>query len=479
MSPIGRASCLALLTLAVACATNPVTGKSELALVSESQEISMGQQGAQDVAQSIGLYNDQRAQTYVAGIGKRLAALTERPSLPWSFAVVDDPAVNAFALPGGPVFVTRGLMTAINTEAELATVIGHEIGHVTARHSVQQISRQQVAQIGLGLGSILSSDVARFSGLASQGLGLLFLKYSRDDESQADQLGFRYALAGNYDVRQMLDMFQTLERVSAQAGSAGALPEWLSTHPDPGNRAAATQARLDTLSRSLANTTVNRDQYLQIIDNMVYGDDPRQGFFRGNLFLHPELKFQIEFPQGWLTQNQTAAVAAMSPAKDAIFQLTTAGNKSPSQANSEFFSQQGVRALQTNQSSINGFPTVSTAFEGQTDQGVIRGVATFLSYGGTTYQLLGYTPQAKISTYDNQFLRAMSSFRQLTDQSALNAQPYRIKLVRISRPTTLEQFYQQYPGPLPIEQVALINGLSAGQTVAAGTTLKQITGTKP
>ncbi|MEO8201269.1 MAG: M48 family metalloprotease [Gemmatimonadota bacterium] len=473
----GRGSVLVLAMLVSACATNPVTGKSELSLVSESQEIAMGQQGAQDVAQSIGLYNDQQAQTYVSGIGKRLAALTERPSLPWTFQVVDDPAVNAFALPGGYIFVTRGLMTSINTEAELASVVGHEIGHVTARHSVQQISRSQIAQIGLGVGSILSSDVARFSGLASQGLGLLFLKYGRDDETQADDLGFRYAMAGNYDVRQMLDLFRTLERVSVLGG--GGVPQWLSTHPDPGNRLAKTQSRLDTLSRSLANTTVNRDGYLRMIDNMVYGDNPRMGFFRSGLFLHPDLRFQLEFPQGWKTQNQTGSVAALSPAEDAIIQLTLAGNKSPSQASTEFFSQQGVRALQTNQSNINGSPAVSSAFEGQTDQGVIRGVITFISYGGSTYQILGYTSAAKIGTYQNDLMRTTSSFRQLTDQSALNVQPMRVKLVKVSRPMTLEQFYQAYPSPIAVGEVGLINDLDAGQTIAAGTTVKQVVGTKP
>src|SRR5690349_2221528 len=183
------------------CARNPVTGKSELSLVSESQEIEMGKQASQEVAQTMGLYNDPKAQAYVADLGKRLAANTERPNLPWEFHIVEDASVNAFALPGGFIYVTRGLMTAINDEAELATVVGHEIGHVTNRHSVQQISKAQVAQLGLGLGSILSSDIARVAGAASAGLQLLFLKYSRDAESQADKAGFRYALGQNYDVR--------------------------------------------------------------------------------------------------------------------------------------------------------------------------------------------------------------------------------------------------------------------------------------
>ena len=473
------ASWLAVGILSVACATNPVTGRSELSLVSESQEISMGQEAAKDVAASIGLYDNAQAQTYVSTMGKKLAALSERPQLPWTFQVVDDPAVNAFALPGGPIFVTRGIMTTLNSEAELAAVLGHEIGHVTAKHSVQQISRAQVAQIGLGVGSILSENVANYAGIASTGLGLLFLKYGRDAENQADQLGFKYSLNANYDVREMLDVFRTLERVGASSGG-GRLPEWLSSHPNPGNRLAATQQRIDSIGgRIPANAVVNRDGYLRVIDNMVYGVNPRQGFFRGGLFLHPDLRFQIQFPQGWKYQNQTAAVVSVSPNNDAAIQLTIAGNKTPDQSNTEFFSQQGIRALQTNRTSINGNPAVSTAFEAQTNDGVVRGVATFLSYGGNTYQILGYTPAAKIGTYNNDIMQTAGSFRTLTDQAALNAQPMRIALVRIPRSMTLEQFYQQYPSSVPVAEIGLINDLTAGQTIAAGTTVKRVTGNAP
>lgn len=466
------------LATAIGCATNPVTGRSELSLVSESQEISMGQQAKQEVAASIGLYDDAQAQSYVSGIGKRMAALSERPSLPWSFQVVDDPAVNAFALPGGPIFVTRGIMATLNSEAELAAVLGHEIGHITAKHSVQMISRSQVAQLGLGVGSILSENVANVAGVAGAGLSVLFLKYGRDAENQADELGFKYSLSTNYDVREMLDVFRTLERVGAASGGSG-LPVWLSSHPNPGNRLAATQARLDSIGRVPANAVVNRDGYLRVLDNMVYGQNPRQGFFRNGLFLHPDLRFQIDFPQGWKYQNQTAAVVAVSSSNDAAMQLTLAEGKSPDQANTAFFQQQGIRALQSNRTSINGNPAVTTAFEAQTQEGVIRGVATFLSYSGNTYQILGYTSAAKINTYSDDFMRTMGSFRTLTDQSALNAQPMRIGLVRVPRAMTLEQFYQQYPSPVPVGEIALINDLTAGQTIAAGTTVKRVTGTKP
>jgi predicted Zn-dependent protease len=150
---------IALAGLAGACATNPVTGKQQLALVSEQQEIQLGRETDQQVVQQLGLYPDEDLQRYVDAVGQQLAADSERPELPWTFRVVDDASVNAFALPGGFIYLTRGIMTHFNNEAEMAAVLGHEIGHVTARHSVQQISRQQLASLGLGLGMILAPEL--------------------------------------------------------------------------------------------------------------------------------------------------------------------------------------------------------------------------------------------------------------------------------------------------------------------------------
>jgi predicted Zn-dependent protease len=459
------------------CARNPVTGKSELALVSESQEIQMGQESAQQVAQSIGYYDDPKVQAYVSGIGMKMAKASERPNLPWEFHVVNDASVNAFALPGGFIFVTRGLMTSINDEAELATVLGHEIGHVTNRHSVQQISKAQVAQLGLGLGSILSSDVARVAGLASQGLSVLFLKYSRDAENQADLAGFRYALGQNYDVREMSNVFQTLDRISNASGGGGRLPEWLATHPNPGTRIENTQARLDTLSRKLDNATVNREGYLQHIANMPYGEDPRQGFFENGTFYHPDLRFQISFPQGWKTQNGADAVVAGSPEQDAIIQLALAGKASPEEAARQFLSQQGVQPGNTSTASVNGLPAASGYFTAQTEQGQIQGLVSFVAYNGVTYGILGYTPQGKLSTYDAAFRQTIGSFSQLKNQAALSVKPARVELVKLPREMTLEQFNQQYPSSIPIEELAIINELESPQTaVPQGRVVKRVVG---
>jgi predicted Zn-dependent protease len=458
------------------CARNPVTGKSELSLVSESQEIQMGQAGAKEVAQSIGLYNDAKVQSYVADIGKRMAAESERPNLPWEFHVVDDASVNAFAIPGGFIYVTRGLMSTINTEAELATVVGHEIAHVTNRHSVQQISKAQLAQLGLGIGSILSSDIAKFGQLAGAGLGLLFLKYSRDAENQADQGGFRYALGQNYDVREMPKVFQTLSRIS-ETGGAGKLPEWLATHPDPGNRIKHIEQMLDTVPLDQRKLIVDREDYLRHIQGMTFGEDPRQGYFEGNTFYHPQMRFQLKFPEPWKKQNLPQAVVAVSPAEDAIVQLALAGQASPEQAASQFLSQEGVQAGNASRSSINGLPATSSYFQAQTEQGQIEGLVSFISYGGQTFGLMGYTPAGKLSTYDQVFQSTIRSFSELRDGSKINVQPAKVELVKVPRQMTLEQFNSQYPSTVPIEQLAIINELEGPQSVIpAGQSVKRVVG---
>src|SRR6185503_2883778 len=228
----------ALATAVATCATNPVPGKSEISLLSESQEISMGQEAAKEVTASIQPVADDALQRYVSGLGTQLARASERPNLPWSFTVIDDPQVNAFALPGGPIFITRGILTHMNSEAQLVSVLGHETGHVTAKHSVHQMSQAQLAQIGLVAAIIVKPGLAGFGDLASQGLGLLFLKFSRNDETQADDLGFRYMTGAGYSPTEMAEMFRTLQRLGG--GGEGRVPEWLSTHPDPGNRVQKT-----------------------------------------------------------------------------------------------------------------------------------------------------------------------------------------------------------------------------------------------
>jgi predicted Zn-dependent protease len=209
----GRVAAVVVAILGLAgCATNPATSESQLSLISPQQEIPMGRQGAQQARETLGLVDDNALPQYVDRIGHRLAAETERPDLPWSFGVVDDPPPNAFALPGGFIFVTRGMMNPLTSETELASVLGHEIAHVTARHTVNQPSKQQLAQLGLGLGDIFMPEVEALSPVIGTGLNLLCLKYSRDDEREAGKLAFSICAPRRYDLSEFADVFGVLQR---------------------------------------------------------------------------------------------------------------------------------------------------------------------------------------------------------------------------------------------------------------------------
>jgi predicted Zn-dependent protease len=468
------------LTAAAGCARNPATGERQLSLISEQQEISLGEQAKQEVAQSLGLYDSRSLQDYVSGIGKRLAAGAERPNLPWSFQVIDDSSVNAFALPGGPIFVTRGILTHLNSEAELAAVLGHEIGHITARHSVNMISKQQLAQLGLGVGSIFLPENLRGLGqLAGTGLGLLFLKYGRDAETEADELGFRYSLRNSYDVRATRNLFVTLSRVGSGQGQ-GRLPEWLSTHPNPENRLKATDERIAKAKDvDFTKLKTDRDGYLDKLQNVVFGENPRNGFFRGNAFLHPELRFQFTFPPGWKAANQPGAVTGVGPRQDAAIQLATAGNLSPEQAAQKFYAMQGVRRGEAVSGSVNSLPAVAGYFSAQTDQGVLAGIVSFISYQGKTFQIIGYSPAERLRAHDAEFRQAIASFGPLTDQAALSVQPARVEIVKLPREMSVAEANAQFRSTVPIETVALINGAMADSRLPAGTRFKRVTGGTP
>ncbi|MFN2301282.1 MAG: M48 family metalloprotease [Gammaproteobacteria bacterium] len=458
----------------VACATNPVTGSRELALVSESQEIALGQQSAAAAVAQLGLVDDPALQEYVQRLGKTLAAASERPDLPWAFGVVDDPTPNAFAAPGGFIFITRGMLALMRSEAELAGVLGHEIGHVTARHSVAMISRSQLAQLGLGIGAMISPTIASLGELAGTGLQLLFLRYSRDAELQADDLGYRYALGQGYNVAEMSNMFVSLQRVG-EASERSKVPAWLSTHPYPEDRVRRIQARVaaEPLPTGLRSGV---DEYMEHIDGLVYGENPRNGYFREQLFLHPDLGFQVNFPRGWQTRNMAQAVLAGSERQDALLQLTLAdGNIHDAAA--KFFSQQGIEATRVSEEHINGLPAVTGYFSAQTEQGLLAGVAAFVSLDQHTYALVGYTPAQVFSSYEPVLRSAVRSFSRLTDPQVLAAQPQRLEIIRSSERMSLTAFASRYPSTVDLNELALLNQLDdSGTPVPAGYPFKRVVG---
>ncbi len=469
-----RAAVVMLGLAAGACAVNPATGKRQLSLISQEQEIQMGREGAASVQSAIGLVDNPSLQQYVQGIGKQAAALSERPNLPWEFHVVDDPTPNAFALPGGFIFVTRGMMALMTSEAELASVLGHEIGHVTARDSVNQLSKQQLTQLGLGLGAIFAPELQSLGSLANAGLGLLFLKYGRDDEREADRLGFEYMRKGGYDVAEFGDVFAALERLETQQQQS-ALPNWLATHPSPGERVKTAENRAASLP-SPPNARIGRDEFLGQVDELVYGSDPRDGFFRDSTFYHPRLRFSVTFPAGWQTQNMTQAVVAVSPRNDAVLEMTLAGDVNPQAALQRFFAQPGIAAGRVARDRIHGEPAALAEFQAQTEQGVVAGVVGYVARGGRTYQMVGYSGAQAYSTYAPMLEQTIRSIAPVTDPEIINVKPTRIDVIRLERGTTLEALAERSDQTVSLEMLAIINQLpTSGAQLPAGTLVKRIT----
>ncbi len=478
----GRARGLVWLFAAIAasgCAVNPATGKNQVMLVSEDQEIAMGRQADSAVITSIGLYPDAVWQRYIQQFGARIAATSERPNLPWTFRVVDDPAVNAFAIPGGFVYVTRGLLAHLTSEAELASVVGHEIGHVTARHTVASMSQQQLIGLGLAAGSMASSQVAKYAGAANQALGILYLKFSRDDESQADQLGLRYMGRASYDPRQMPEVFRMLERLStAEDGSR--LPTWLETHPSPANRIAAINTQIAALSQDFSGTSVNRDAYQRLLDGLVFGNNPRQGFFSGNQFSHPDLQFRITFPAGWTTHNGAQAVVAVSSQGDGAIELSQASEPSADAAARAFVALEGITSASSTRMSLTGsLPAVSAPFVAATEEGALRGTALFVEYGGAVYRIVGYAPEARWPSYQGIAESAERSFQRLTDPAALNVQPQHMDIVTLVRATTIAQLARERASPATASTLALINQVEVDTPLASGRLVKWVIGLAP
>ena len=267
---------LILILFGMSCAINPVTGKKELMLISEQEEIALGKNTDTEIRTQYGIYDDPELLAYIRSVGNRLIPHTHRPNLPYQFAILDTPVINAFAVPGGYIYVTRGIMALMGSEAELSAVLGHEMGHVNARHSVRRMSQMLLVQLGLAVGSALNETFAKISGVAGVGMQLLFLKFSRDDEREADVLGIDYSRKGSYNPGEMVAFFSSLQKMGDLSGGQS-LPGFLSTHPLTGER-------IQNVRKLLADTDagleVRAEPYLRKVDDMVYGEDPRQAMSR-------------------------------------------------------------------------------------------------------------------------------------------------------------------------------------------------------
>jgi predicted Zn-dependent protease len=463
----------AVLLVLWGCSTNPATGRPQLALISQQQEVELGRDYDQRIQLLLGVYPDAKLQEYVDRVGQKLATGSERPDLAWTFRVVDDPVVNAFALPGGHVYVTRGLMTHLSSEAQLAAVLGHEIGHVTARHAVTQMSKARIARIGLFAGAILSPALA---GFAARGLDVLFLKYSRDDERQADDLGLHYMYAQGYDPREMPRVFEVLRRVSQGQGGQR-IPDWESTHPSEEERIRTTGAEVARLGRDFSGRTVNREEYLRSLERVAFGQNPREGYFLGSTYIQPALATQIHFPDGWKAANGRSSAEAVAPSQDAVVILSLSGETSWRKAAREFFLHKGSENGETLSTEVNGQPGVVRTFGlADTNAGDLQGVAAFVEHGGRVFQILGITRARDWTRYQEALTAAVESFRPETDPTLIGVQPKRLEIVTLPAAMTLEEFSRRYPSTVDLNTLALINQAEAGTRFAAGEQVKQVVG---
>jgi predicted Zn-dependent protease len=458
------------------CARNPVTGKKQVVFMSEAQEIAMGQEADPQIIAQFGLYEDSALQRFLAEKGKQMAAVSHRPELNYQFRIVNSDVINAFAVPGGYIYFTRGIMAHFNNEAEMAGVLGHELGHVTARHSVAQQRNAMLGQLGIIAGVIANPRLAQFAEAASQGVGLLLLKFGRDAERQADELGVEYSSKINYDAHQMSAFFVTLQRQGEKSGSAE-LPNFLSTHPNPGER-EVTVAKLATEWKqklNLANAQVNRESYLRRIEGLVYGEDPREGYLENNAFYHPVLRFQFATPAGWAYMNSPQQVQLAPKDGKALMFLALAPGKTLNEAATNVLQQNQLSVLESRETTVNGLRAITMVADRAQEQGTLRTLSYLVQYGEHIYLMLGVAAAPDFQNYQQYFLNTMQSFRELTDPAKLNKKPQRVRIREVRQNGTLEQALRNYNMPQEkLEELALLNGMRLADPVTQGMLIKVV-----
>jgi len=479
-----RVACAALAVLSTAllaaCATSPATGERIFTGgMSESQESQIGAEQHPLILQEFGgAYQDAELQSYVSSVGDLLAKTSERPDLKFPFTVLDSPIVNAFALPGGYVYIPRGLLALANDEAEMAGVLAHEIGHVTARHAAQR----QGATLGagivqMGLGLLLGGNAAQLGGSLAQPL---LQSYSREQEFEADMLGVRYLRRAGYDSRAMSDFLVSMEeeeRLRAQlAGNPEAADQFniMSSHPRTADRVEAAAEEAGTAQPK--DPIEGREIYLSKIDGIIYGDSPAQGYARGRVFSHPELRFRFEVPQGFRLTNLPSQVVATNQQGDS--QISFDMDKVPSGASLESYLingwGQGMNLRNGQRFTVNGRQAVTATTRGtiSSGQSVDLRLVAFRADGDQVYRFAFITPAGSSGRIWEQ---TIDSFRTLSAAEASALKPYRLDVYTVRRGDTVASLARRLPfDDLPEERLRVINGIEPGQPLPTGMEIKLI-----
>jgi len=467
---------LVAMAIVFACVKNPVTGKRQLMLISESQEIAMGAEYDPQLIAAMGLYENPQLQAFVEAKVREMGLISHRPNLQYHIRLLDSPVVNAFAVPGGYIYLTRGILAHFNNEAELIGVIGHEMGHITARHTVSRMSNQTLAQLALIGGMVASETFRNYGELAMMGMQLLFLKYSRDDEREADRLGVEYTAKIGYDASMFAEFYKLLQRMQL-ASDHGGIPTFLSTHPDPGNRYndVNRDAQKWKQELGLTNLKVNASEYLSLIDGIIYGEDPRQGYVDGNTFYHPEMLFQFNFPQNWTLINSPTSVQIVSHDKKAMLLLMHAPGNSLEDAAQQMLSQLNLTLIGSDAVNLNGYRSIVTFSElKQDDPTKSQKVRTnFIDMGGNYLAFHAVSLDSDFQNFLPFFNTTQNGFRRLTDSARINVKPDLVRVKRVASSGTVASTLRAFNVPAAMhEEIAMLNNLSLNDRVQAGQLLK-------
>ena len=470
----------ALLLGLTACTVNPATGGTSFTgFMSESDEARIGQENHPKILEEFGgAYPDPKVQAYVQNVGKSVSSHSERPDVQYRFTVLNSDIVNAFAMPGGYVYVTRGLLAEASTEAELAGVLGHETGHVAARHMAQRYSQSVLAQLAAaGLG--IATGNQEIATLATQGAAVYLQSFSRDEEFQADLLGVRYMSRAGYDPHGMatfLDKLLMHSQLDATlSGHPGQADQFdiMATHPRTADRVA--RATEEAGITPVAHPVVGGDAYLAKIDGILYGDDPKDGVIRGQTFLHPGLRLAFEAPPGFRLINGSKQVTADGPTDDSGLAFDRAPKATGSDM-VDYLSRDWAANLDlqdVSRISIGDLPAATGAGLVDTDSGRLWVRVAAVRLDSATYRFLFIAPPAKAQQLDPGFQQTIQSFRRLSPAEAAAIKPQHIKIVTVSAGDSIASLSQRMPfADYREERFRALNGLRPGNKLVPGQRVK-------
>ena len=471
-------SCLLLASLqATACSINPVSRWPEVTLISVEQEKKIGAEEAKKVEAQMGLLDDAQFLSYLDALGQRLAKESPRQDVTYQFHVADMAEPNAFAIPGGYVYVSRGLLALVNSEDELAGVVGHEIGHVAARHTVQKISRQGPFAAVFGIASGLAGLVVPFVGNIIGGIGdltqgVLFSPYSRGQETEADRVGQEMAAKAGWDPAALSSFLNTLEREVELMSKEPRKPGFFDSHPATPDRVRKTAKYAKELKpASRAPISATHELFLARLDGMVSGQRAANGIFEGRTFLHPDLNFLVQFPETWQHENTPQKLVSAAPnGEGAVIVGAVAEGTDPLDGAREVEKKTKSDVVaKTEKLTIGGLPAAHTQIKAD---GRVTLDITWIAHGGLIYQVAGLAPTKQFDTLQPLFHSIAHSFRPLSASERAGIKEKRIRLVKAQAGESIEALAARTNSAWKKEQITVMNNLVAGDQLKEGQVIK-------